>query len=85
MKDFLDFKLLITPQLVKILYVLLQLGVLFYTWFFAAVFLYGQFSILGFMYPLFVFLIGSICVRIVCELLMVLFRRISTNQDEIKA
>ncbi|MES2003780.1 MAG: DUF4282 domain-containing protein [Bacteroidota bacterium] len=84
MKNFLDFKLLITPQLVKILYVLLQLVVLFYVWIFASFSSHTGFSIMGVVYGLLIFLIGSICVRVFCELIIILFR-INDNLDEIKA
>jgi uncharacterized membrane protein len=84
MKDFLNFKLLVTPQLVKILYVLLQLVVLLYAWLLASFNSLTEFSMMGVIYGLLIFLIGSICVRVVCELVMVLFR-INDNLDEIKA
>ena len=84
MKNFLDFKLLVTPQLVKILYVLLQLVVLFYAYVFASFGSFDGFSITAIMFGVFVFLLGSICVRVVCELVMVLFR-IHDNLDAIKA
>ena len=84
MKNFLDFKLFVTPQLVKVLYVLLQMVVLFYAWLFASFNSLTEFTATAVAYGLFVFLIGSICVRIVCELIMVLFR-IHDNLDAIKA
>lgn len=83
MKNFLDFKLLITPQLVKILYILLQLIVLFYAWIFISSSAFGGFSALNLIPALLYFVIGSICVRVVCELVMVVFR-INDNLEGIK-
>lgn len=83
MKNFLDFKLLITPQLVKILYILLQLTVLYYAWIFVSFSSLEGGSPVNFIYALLYFVIGSICVRIVCELVMVLFR-INDNLEGIR-
>lgn len=83
MKKFLDFKLLITPQLVKILYILLQLIVLCYAWILISSSAFGGFSAIYLIYALLYFVIGSICVRVVCELVMVVFR-INDNLEGIK-
>ena len=83
MKNFLDFKLLITPQLIKILYILLQFIVLYYAWIFISFSSLVGFSVMYFIYALLIFVIGSICVRVVCELVMVLFR-INDNLEGIK-
>ena len=81
MKQFFNFNSFVTPHLLKVLYILLQLVVFYQAY--IVMFGFFGFSSFGFLYGLVILLFGSIAARVICELIMILFR-INDNLDKIR-
>jgi hypothetical protein len=81
MKHFFNFDTLVTHQLLKILYIFIQV----YVFYEAYIVMFGFFGYtsLGLLLGIGILIFGSITARVICEILIILFR-INDNLNSIR-